>query len=59
MRSIILSICMMFLEGWHAPARDSATGAPVADPQKFPNGIKDLSDKIHDMGLKVCHVAIL
>lgn len=50
---------MMFLEGWHAPARDSATGAPVADPQKFPNGIKDLSDKIHDMGLKVCHVAIL
>ncbi|EIN04737.1 alpha-galactosidase [Punctularia strigosozonata HHB-11173 SS5] len=37
---------------WQAPARDNSTGAPVADPQKFPNGIKDLADKIHDMGLK-------
>ncbi|CAL1696554.1 unnamed protein product [Somion occarium] len=37
---------------WHAPARDSATGAPVADPQKFPNGIKALSDEIHNLGLK-------
>lgn len=38
---------------WQAPARDNATGAPVADPDKFPNGVKDLSDKIHAMGLKV------
>ncbi|KAI0348714.1 alpha-galactosidase [Trametopsis cervina] len=37
---------------WHADARDNATGAPVADPTKFPNGIKALSDQIHDMGLK-------
>ncbi|EIM81948.1 alpha-galactosidase [Stereum hirsutum FP-91666 SS1] len=37
---------------WQAPARDNATGAPVADPDKFPNGVKDLSDKIHAMGLK-------
>ncbi|KAJ3479182.1 hypothetical protein NLI96_g9236 [Meripilus lineatus] len=37
---------------WHAPARDAATGAPVADPQKFPNGIKALSDEIHALGLK-------
>lgn len=39
--------------GWHAPSRDPSTGAPVADPNKFPNGVKDLSDKIHAMGLKV------
>jgi hypothetical protein len=45
----------MFCPGWHAPARDNATGAPVADPQKFPNGVKDLADKIHGMGLKVRH----
>ncbi|KAI0786009.1 alpha-galactosidase [Abortiporus biennis] len=38
--------------GWQAPARDPTTGAPVADPQKFPNGIKDLSDQIHNMSLK-------
>ncbi|KIJ40316.1 glycoside hydrolase family 27 protein [Sphaerobolus stellatus SS14] len=37
---------------WHAPARDPSTNAPVADPEKFPNGVKDLSDKIHAMGLK-------
>ncbi|KAF7789875.1 hypothetical protein EIP86_000823 [Pleurotus ostreatoroseus] len=38
---------------WHAPSRDPTTGAPVADPNKFPNGVKDLSDKIHALGLKV------
>ncbi|KAH9921933.1 glycoside hydrolase [Epithele typhae] len=37
---------------WQADARDASTGAPVADPSKFPNGIKDLADKVHDMGLK-------
>ncbi|KAI0651653.1 alpha-galactosidase [Trametes meyenii] len=37
---------------WHAPARDPSTGAPLADPDKFPNGIKDVADKVHDMGLK-------
>ena len=39
--------------GWQAPARDPSTNAPVADPTKFPNGVKDLADKIHAMGLKV------
>jgi alpha-galactosidase len=37
---------------WQAPARDPVTGAPLADPVKFPNGIKHLSDKVHDLGLK-------
>ncbi|KDQ49597.1 glycoside hydrolase family 27 protein [Jaapia argillacea MUCL 33604] len=37
---------------WQAPARDNATGAPVADPTKFPNGVKALSDQLHAMGLK-------
>jgi alpha-galactosidase len=44
---------MVFLTGWHAPTRDNSTGAPVADPVKFPDGIKALADKIHAMGLKV------
>ncbi|KAL7285676.1 hypothetical protein ACG7TL_000781 [Trametes sanguinea] len=30
---------------WQAPARDPSTGAPVADPSKFPNGIKDVADQ--------------
>lgn len=41
------------LQGWQAPARDPSTNAPVPDPSKFPNGVKDLADKIHAMGLKV------
>jgi hypothetical protein len=49
--------CSLFsancLAGWQAPTRDPSTNAPVADPSKFPNGVKDLSDKIHAMGLKV------
>ena len=39
--------------GWQADARDPDTGAPIAHTGKFPNGIKDLADKVHDMGLKV------
>ena len=38
--------------GWHAPKRDSNTGAPVADPNKFSKGIKHLSDAVHALGLK-------
>jgi len=38
---------------WHAPARDPSTGAPVADPQKFPNGISGVADQVHAMGLKL------
>ncbi|KAH9853207.1 alpha-galactosidase [Lenzites betulinus] len=37
---------------WHAAARDPDTSAPVADPEKFPNGIKALSDEVHNLGLK-------
>lgn len=37
---------------WHAPSRD-ADGKPVADPQKFPHGIKWLSDYVHSKGLKL------
>ena len=50
----VYHIVTIYLIGWHAAARDNATGAPVADATKFPNGIKDLSDKIHTLGLKVC-----
>lgn len=38
---------------WHAESRDSATGKPVVDPAKFPNGMKYLSDYIHSKGLKL------
>ncbi len=37
---------------WHAPSRDE-NGKPVADPQKFPHGIKYLSDYVHSKGLKL------
>ena len=37
---------------WHAPSRD-ADGKPVADSQKFPHGIKWLSDYVHSKGLKL------
>jgi alpha-galactosidase len=36
---------------WSAPARD-AQGNLQANPQKFPHGIKALSDAIHALGLK-------
>jgi len=38
---------------WHASTRDPDTGAPRADPQKFPTGIKALSQEIHALGLKI------
>ncbi|KAF8307282.1 alpha-galactosidase [Clavulina sp. PMI_390] len=38
---------------WHAPTRDPSTGAPLADPAKFPNGIKHLADSVHALGLKL------
>ncbi|KAI0768483.1 alpha-galactosidase [Trametes elegans] len=37
---------------WQAPARDPDTGAPVADPEKFPRGVKDVADQVHALGLK-------
>ncbi|KAG9011859.1 hypothetical protein FRB90_006957 [Tulasnella sp. 427] len=38
---------------WQAAERDPKTKAPVANPKKFPNGIKHLADEIHKMGLKM------
>jgi alpha-galactosidase len=36
---------------WVLPKRDSQN-RPVADPAKFPSGIKALADRVHDLGLK-------
>jgi alpha-galactosidase len=38
-------------DGWMAKERDAA-GNLVADPKKFPNGIKVLADYVHSKGLK-------
>jgi alpha-galactosidase len=40
------------LLGWHAPKRDPNTGAPMADPTRFSNGIKHLAGAVHALGLK-------
>ena len=39
-------------DGWMTMQRDSVTGDLVPDPQKFPHGLKALSDYIHAKGLK-------
>lgn len=39
-------------DGWMAKERD-AQGNLVADPKKFPNGIKALADYVHSKGLKL------
>ncbi|GAC1421508.1 MAG: hypothetical protein NVS1B13_13160 [Flavisolibacter sp.] len=39
-------------DGWMAMERDSLTGDLVADPKKFPNGMKVVSDYVHAKGLK-------
>jgi alpha-galactosidase len=36
---------------WSTMARDSS-GNLVADPVKWPNGIKNVTDQIHSLGLK-------
>ena len=38
-------------DGWMAPERDR-NGDFVADPDKFPSGIKSLADRIHALGLR-------
>jgi alpha-galactosidase len=38
-------------DGWMAPERDR-NGDFVADPDKFPHGIKALADRIHALGLR-------
>ncbi len=37
---------------WMAPSRDSA-GNLVADPTRFPDGIKPVADYVHSLGLKL------
>jgi alpha-galactosidase len=38
-------------DGWMAPERDR-NGDFVADPDKFPSGIKALADRVHALGLR-------
>jgi alpha-galactosidase len=38
-------------DGWMAPERD-AHGDFVADPDKFPSGMKALADRVHGLGLR-------
>jgi alpha-galactosidase len=38
-------------DGWMAPERDRS-GDFVADPDKFPSGIKALADRVHALGLR-------
>lgn len=37
---------------WQSKDRDPKTGQIVADPKKFPNGMKAVTDKIHSLGLR-------
>ena len=39
-------------DGWMAMERDSITGDLIADPKKFPNGMKAVIDYVHAKGLK-------
>jgi alpha-galactosidase len=39
-------------DGWMSMQRDSITGNLVADPNKFPHGMKALADYVHSKGLK-------
>lgn len=39
-------------DGWMASERDAKTGDLVADPIKFPHGIKTVIDYVHSKGLK-------
>lgn len=39
-------------DGWMSMERDPKTGDLIADPKKFPNGMKSLIDYVHSKGLK-------
>src|SRR6478736_6708996 len=39
-------------DGWMTMERDPKTGDLVADPKKFPHGMKSLADYVHSKGLK-------
>lgn len=45
-------IYLVLDDGWMAMERDSVTGNLVADPVKFPGGMKALADYVHSLGLK-------
>ncbi|MBK6937871.1 MAG: glycoside hydrolase family 27 protein [Chitinophagaceae bacterium] len=45
-------IYLVLDDGWMAMERDSVTGNLIADPVKFPNGIKKVVDYVHSKGLK-------
>ena len=38
---------------WHLPNRDAVTNRMIANPEKFPNGIRFLADFLHERGLKL------
>ena len=38
---------------WHLPNRDAVTNRMIANPEKFPNGIRFLADFMHERGLKL------
>ena len=38
---------------WPSKTRDPNTGKLVADPKRFPSGIKGLADYVHSKGLKL------
>ncbi|KAF9780565.1 alpha-galactosidase [Thelephora terrestris] len=38
---------------WHDVSRHPDTGAPRPDPERFPRGIKAVSDEVHALGLKI------
>ena len=45
-------IYLVLDDGWMAMQRDSITGDLVADPIKFPHGMKVVADYVHSKGLK-------
>src|ERR1700685_2975133 len=45
-------IYLVLDDGWMAMERDPKTGDLVADPEKFPHGMKALADYVHAKGLK-------
>ena len=38
---------------WHLPNRDAVTNRMIANPEKFPSGIRFLADFMHERGLKL------
>ena len=38
---------------WHLPNRDAETNRMIANPEKFPSGIRFLADFMHERGLKI------